>query len=154
MKILTEEKKYNQFIKRIETVATKYLNLPKKCFIELDFVSAEEIKEINCQTRDIDKVTDVLSFPNLELEIGQKIKVKDFPLDVDRELKMLNLGSIVMCIDKILEQAREYETGENREFCYLLCHGILHVLGFDHIDDDDKKIMRKEEEELLRRINV
>ncbi|MBR6692852.1 MAG: rRNA maturation RNase YbeY [Clostridia bacterium] len=154
MRIIFDNEKYEKQIKKIEKSASKVLSLPKKSYIELDFVEKEEIQEINKRTRGVDKITDVLSFPNLDLLPGEKIKIKDFPFDVDYDTGMLNLGSIVVCVDKILEQAKEYGTGENREFCYLLTHGICHVLGYDHMEEEDKAIMRQKEEEILKKAKV
>ncbi|MEG1805444.1 MAG: rRNA maturation RNase YbeY [Clostridia bacterium] len=154
MKIITEKCKYDKTIKSLAKVATKEMNLPKKSYIELDFVDKDEIKQINNDTRNVDKVTDVLSFPNLDGIFQKEIKIEDFPFDVDPDTKMLNLGSIVMCVDKIYEQAEEYGTGEIREFSYLLTHGILHILGYDHMEENDKVIMRAKEEEILRKLNV
>lgn len=155
MEIITyDQNEFNEIIKKIAKTATKVFSLPKKSYIELSFVSKEEIKEINNETRKVDSVTDVLSFPNLSDVFGKKIELKDYPFDIDMETKMLNIGSIVVCVDKIKEQSVEYQTGEKREFSYLLTHGVLHLLGYDHIDENDKKIMREKEEEILRIANV
>lgn len=154
MKVIAQKGKYNKIIKKLAKIVTAEMNLPKKSYIELDFVDKDEIKQINNETRKVDKVTDVLSFPNLDGIFQKQIKLEDFPFDIDYDTKMLNLGSIVMCVDKVHEQAEEYGTGEMREFSYLLAHGILHILGYDHIEDDDKKIMREQEEKILRILNV
>lgn len=155
MIILTEEaNEYGEMIEKIAATVTKEFSLPKKCYIELSFVSADEIKEINAETREVDAVTDVLSFPNLDGIFGRKIRLKDFPYDLDPDTGMLNLGCIVVCLDKIFEQAKEYGTGEKREFSYLLTHGILHVLGYDHMIEEDKRVMRQKEEEILEKANV
>lgn len=154
MKVIAQKGKYDKIIKKLAKIVTAEMNLPKKSYIELDFVDKDEIKQINNETRKVDKVTDVLSFPNLDGIFQKQIKLEDFPFDIDYETKMLNLGSIVMCVDKVHEQAEEYGTGEMREFSYLLAHGILHILGYDHIEDDDKKIMREQEEKILRILNV
>ena len=152
MVVITENEKYKEIIDELAKVVTKEFDLPKESYMELEFVSLEEIHEINNETRGVDRPTDVLSFPNLDDIFGQTIKVKDFPFDIDPETNMLNLGSIVMCIDKIFQQAEEFGTGEMREFSYLLTHGMLHILGYDHMEEEDKVIMRAKEEELLEEI--
>lgn len=155
MIIITDENnEYKTAIEKIAETVTKEFALPQKSYIELNFVSAEEIKEINAETREVDAVTDVLSFPNLDGIFGKKIRLKDFPFDIDPDNGMLNLGCIVVCMDKIIEQAKEYGTGEKREFSYLLTHGVLHVLGYDHMVEEDKKVMRQKEEEILEKANV
>lgn len=153
MKIISyDQNEYGNIIKKLEKVVSREFKLPKKSYIELNFVDREEIREINREQREVDSVTDVLSFPNLDNIFGKRIRLKDFPYDIDCESKMLNIGSIVVCIDKIMEQAKEYGTGEIREFTYLLTHGILHLLGYDHIESGDKVVMRQKEEEILRKI--
>ncbi len=154
MIVITDNEKYKAEIDVLAEAVTKHFKLPKKSYVELDFVDAEEIREINRENRDVDKVTDILSFPNLDGIFGKQVKLKDFPYDIDYETGMLNIGSLVVCIDKILEQAIEYGTGERREFTYLLTHGLLHLLGYDHMIDEDKVVMRAKEEEILRLINA
>ena len=63
------------------------------------------------------------------------------------------LGDIVISLEKVKTQAKEYEHSEEREFYYVLCHGMLHLLGYDHIEEDERKIMRKKEEEILEKFN-
>lgn len=151
MKIITYEKNvYEKTINTIAEIATKVLKLPTEAYIELDFVSDEEIKEINNETRDVDKVTDVLSFPNLDGIFEKEIKIENYPFDIDPENNMLNMGSIIMCMDKLAEQAKTYKTGMQREFSYLLTHGVLHICGYDHMVESDKLTMRKKEEEILK----
>ena len=152
MVVITENEKYKVIINKLAEILTDKFNLPEKSYMELEFVSLEEIHEINMNTRGVDRPTDVLSFPNLEDIFGQTVEIKDFPFDIDPETNMLNLGSIVMCIDKIFQQAEEFGTGEMREFSYLLTHGMLHILGYDHMEEEDKVVMRAKEEELLEEI--
>ena len=152
-----DKKEYGEFceiIEKLESASTKTFLLPKKSYIELNFVDKESIREINARERGVDAVTDVLSFPNLDGIFGKRICLKYFPFDIDPDTGMLNLGAIVVCIDKIKEQAEEYGTGQRREFSYLLAHGILHLLGYDHMTADEKSVMRKKEEELLKKANV
>ena len=96
------------------------------------------IKKINKDYRNKDVATDVISFAYNETEnIG--------PVNI--------IGDIVISIEKVKEQAKEYGHSEEREFYYVLCHGILHLLGYDHIEENDKEIMRKREEEILEKFN-
>lgn len=96
------------------------------------------IKKINKDYRNKDVATDVISFAYNETEnIG--------PVNI--------IGDIVISIEKVKEQAKEYGHSEEREFYYVLCHGILHLLGYDRIEENDKEIMRKREEEILEKFN-
>ena len=100
------------------------------------FVDNEKIKEINRQYRGIDKVTDVISFA---LEDDRTFPISDIRM----------LGDIFVSVDKMKTQAQEYGTGEKRECAFLIIHGLLHLLGYDHMTKDEEKIMFKRQEEIL-----
>ena len=123
-------------------------------FLELEFVSKQKIKKLNSQFRNIDKVTDVLSFPNLDNIKGKVLNKKDYPLDLTEDGKAIFIGSIAVCTKRAEEQAKEYGHSIEREVTYLVCHGILHLMGYDHIDESDKIEMRKTEEEIMSKIEV
>ena len=125
----------------------------ERLFAELSYVNEEEIKNLNNNFRGVNSVTDVLSFPTLDGVRGKVIKAEDFPLDVDGENGVF-IGSIAVCVKRAEEQALEYGHSVTRELTYLICHGLLHLLGYDHLTDDDKTEMRKLEEEILNGIKV
>ena len=102
----------------------------------------------------MDAVTDVLSFPNLEIHKNLPVKKSDFPLDVDPDSGKLLLGETVMCMDKILEQSDEFGTTPEREAGYLFLHSLLHLFGYDHMEDAEKAEMREKEEEILKTIGL
>ena len=120
---------------------------------ELSFVDEEEIRRLNREYREIDKVTDVLSFPALDNIKGKRISKKDFPFELD-ENKNLVCGSIAICVKRAKEQAEEYGHSYARELHYLLVHGILHCLGYDHIIDEEKAEMRAKEELVLGKMGI
>ena len=112
--------------------------------ISLLFVDNNEIREINNETRGIDKVTDVLSFPML-----------DYPENmVYLDGEELVLGDMVLSLERAKEQSIEYNHSFEREVCYLVVHSILHLLGYDHMNDEDKAKMRTREEEILGKLNI
>lgn len=121
--------------------------------IELIFVDGEEIRRLNAQTRGIDKVTDVLSYPTLDGIKGQALKGEDYPFDIDEEGNLL-IGSIVVCCQRAQEQAKEYGHSYERELHYLIVHGIMHCLGYDHMTEDEKAEMRKKEEFILGKLGI
>lgn len=128
-----------------------------KCEVSLLFVDNEEIKEINKDTRGIDRETDVLSFPMLEYE-GKKV-FKDLYKDhkfsqSDFDGEELVLGDIVLSLEKALEQSQEYNHSFEREASYLVVHSVLHLLGYDHMEEEDKVIMRSREEDILNKLNI
>ncbi len=121
--------------------------------IEISFVDEEEIRRLNRELRSIDKVTDVLSFPALDLERGQAIKKAEYPFEIDEEGRLL-IGSIAICIKRAKEQAEEYGHSYERELHYLIVHGIMHCLGYDHMEASDKAQMREQEEKILNKLGV
>ena len=128
--------------------ALKEEEVNEKCEVSLLFVDNSEIKEINSETRNIDKETDVLSFPMFEKsELDEKIKNKDF-------LYEDMLGDIIISIEKVKEQAIEYGHSFERELSYMLVHGFYHLMGYDHIEEEDKKIMRPKEDKILNELKI
>ena len=121
--------------------------------VEFVFVDGEEIQRLNRETRNMDKVTDVLSYPALDGIKGEEIHGEDFPYEIDEEGNLL-IGSIVVCCDRAHEQAEEYGHSYNRELHYLLVHGIMHCLGYDHMDDEEKAEMREKEEFILSKLGI
>lgn len=143
---IDEEKEIEE---KIKLVVEKSLELESaKCDVNLSIVVTdnENIKEINKEQRNIDSPTDVLSFPGYEKAEWEEIK--------NNEDEVVYIGDIVVSKEKILEQAKEYETGFEREFCYLIAHGMLHLMGYDHMEETDKKNMRKKEEEIMKKLNL
>ena len=122
------------------------------CF-EFVFVDEDEIRRLNRETRGIDKVTDVLSYPSLDGIKGKALLAKDYPLELDED-GALFIGSVAVCHARAKEQAEEYGHSLNRELHYLLTHGVLHCLGYDHMSDEDKSEMREREEYVLKKLGI
>ena len=125
--------------------------------ISLLFVDNNEIREINNETRGIYKVTDVLSFPMLDYpenmvfkNVYKNKKFNEIYLDGEE----LVLGDMVLSLERAKEQSIEYNHSFEREVCYLVVHSILHLLGYDHMNDEDKAKMRTREEEILGKLNI
>ena len=134
--------------KIMETVKSALKVENAKCDVNLSVVVTdnENIREINRENRNVDKATDVLSFPGYEKDEWEKVKlIQD---------EVAYIGDIVVSKEKIIEQAEEYGTGFEREFCYLIAHGMLHLMGYDHMKDDDKTVMREKEEEIMKLLNL
>ena len=141
--------KYEEIIKKVVEQCFKEEKIENsKLYISITLTNPEHIHEINKQYRNVDRATDVLSFPMFEKdEIEEKIKNNDFEHeDV--------LGDIVISIEKVEEQAKEYGHSFEREFAYMLVHGFYHLMGYDHIEDSDKVIMRKKEEMVLNKLGI
>ncbi len=99
--------------------------------VDLSFVSKNEIQKLNLETRNIDKVTDVLSFPTMDIK-NLPIEKDEFEVYDFDEKGHVVLGSIAICLERMKEQAEEFGHSEKRELCFLFVHGLLHILGFDH----------------------
>lgn len=120
---------------------------------EIIFTDEEEIRRLNRETRDTDSVTDVLSFPSLDGIKGKFIKKAEHICDLDEDGYVF-LGSIAVCTQRAKEQAEEYGHSYDRELHYLAAHGLLHLLGYDHMTDGDKSEMREREERVLAKLNL
>ena len=130
-----DEEKINEFVDMI--LEYEKLENTENTYVSFLITTNDIIQNINSEYRGKNTPTDVISFAYNETEnIG--------PFDI--------LGDIIISAEKVAEQAEEYGHSAEREFYYVLCHGMLHLLGYDHIDDEDKKVMREKEEELLKEI--
>ena len=146
---LEEKKEYEDIIKRVVEQCFKEEKLENsKLYISITLTTPEHIHEINKQYRNVDKETDVLSFPMFEKEeLDKKIENKTF-------LYEDILGDIIISIDRVKEQAEEYGHSFERELSYMLVHGFYHLMGYDHIKEEDKKIMRPKEEKILNSLKI
>ena len=155
-------KKYNELIESAYKYALEILKVPcKELEVNISYVSSKTIREINKQFRNNDKTTDVLSFPTL-LEAGVKdeqiivnMLTKDqFPFDINNESGHIFIGDICICTSVVRKQAKSFENSLEREFVYMAVHGLLHLLGFDHMKDVDKQHMRQVEEKIMKKMNL
>ena len=146
---LEENKDYENIVQKVIQQCFKEENLENsKLYISIILTTPKHIHEINKQYRNVDKETDVLSFPMFEKEeLDEKIKYQNFEHeDV--------LGDIIISIEKVKEQAIEYGHSFEREFSYMIVHGFYHLMGFDHIKEEDKLLMRPKEENILNKLGI
>ena len=134
----------------------EYEGCPYEVCINLLLTDNEGIRAYNKEYRDIDKETDVLSFPNVDYETAgdfsaaEKSKAECFDLDSGE----LILGDIIISVDKVKEQALEYGHSELREFAFLVAHSMFHLCGYDHMSDEEAKVMDKKQEEVLSALGI
>ena len=133
--------KYEQDFIRVTKQCEKTLDITKDYSVSLIFTDAKEIHEINRSYRNIDRPTDVISFAMMDSE-------NDYEMPEGEN----ELGDIFISIDAVREQAESYGHSVRREVCFLFTHGLLHLLGYDHMNDEDKAKMRKKEEKVLTNI--
>lgn len=143
-------------LKRVLDGALRYLNQPcKDLEMSLSIVSQQEIQELNKQYRKIDQVTDVLSFPTIDNPERSIIKPTFFaPESINPETGKLNIGDVIICLDRAKEQAEEYGHSLKRELCFLSLHGMLHLLGYDHMETADEKQMTDLQEKILAKMRI
>lgn len=132
----------DELIELIEKTMSETLKMEDKsldCEISLSFVDNNEIKNLNREYRNVDSSTDVLSFP-----MEDDFALNHIPI----------LGDIVISLEKALSQSKEYGHSFNREMAYLTAHSMLHLLGYDHIEEDDKSIMRNKEKQIMKSLGI
>lgn len=146
---IEENNKYEEIIEKVISQCFKEEKLENsKLYISITLTTPDNIHQINEQYRNVDRATDVLSFPMFEKEeIEEKIQKNEFEHEDI-------LGDIVISVEKVEEQAKEYGHSFEREFAYMLVHGFYHLMGYDHIKEDDKLKMRPKEENILNKLGI
>lgn len=144
--IVNEENAVNsELMELLEKAASACIDMDVE--ISLSFVSLEEIHRLNREYRGVDSPTDVLSFPMFDSmdELRQACSISDTEVP---------LGDVVICMDRIAEQAQEFGHSQERETAYLFTHSVLHLLGYDHMEEEDKKAMRAREKEIMEQLGL
>ncbi len=148
MKIFYENAQFisSELLTKMEAAAKRALeleNVPEeRTEISVTFVDMDVIHRLNLEYRNVDSPTDVLSFPQFEAD-------EEIPSFGD-----IILGDVVICMDKAEAQAKEFGHSVEREIVYLFTHSILHLLGYDHMEEDEKKVMRAREEEIMDYLGI
>ena len=148
-KDIEENETYEKTIKKVIEKCFKEERIENsKLCLTITLTNPQNIREINKEYRNVDKETDVLSFPMFEKEeLEEKIKKQAFEHeDV--------LGDIVISIKRVEEQAKEYGHSFERELSYMLVHGFYHLMGYDHIEEADKIKMSPKEEKILNDLKI
>lgn len=141
-------KEYRVDFKNIVKEATRLLDIENNLSMSLTICLSDYIHKLNKEYRSIDRETDVLSFA---LEDGN---------DEDEILEMIDytgireIGDIIINLDRVKSQAKEYGHSERREICFLFTHGVLHLLGYDHMEENEEKEMFELQETILKNLNI
>ncbi len=139
-------------VKRVEKAVFAHLGQSNFFQTDLTIVDEDTIRALNVSTRNIDSVTDVLSFPQFEpLELPVS---SDKFGESDYDEKGVLLGNVMICRQRAIEQAKEYGHSYERELGFLACHGFLHILGFDHVETDDEKIMLAHQKAIMQMVGL
>ncbi|MBE5992303.1 MAG: rRNA maturation RNase YbeY [Paenibacillaceae bacterium] len=144
---------YEEIINSVIEEAIDYENCPYEAEINVLITDNEDIRQINQEYRNIDSPTDVLSFPMIEYESPSDFDhLEEESYDsFNPETGELLLGDIVVSVDKVEEQAEKYGHSIDRELAFLIAHSMLHLFGYDHMQDDERIVMEQKQEEILSR---
>lgn len=144
--VIMESSVHEALIQKAAEAALNYEEYPQDAEIEVVIATLEEIHAINLEQRDIDRPTDVLSFPMEE---------EPFEAEPDPESGAVFLGSMVLCVDKAKQQAEEYGHSLERELAFLTVHSVLHLLGYDHeLGEEEEREMFRRQEEVLNEMGL
>jgi len=146
---ITDERE--AFIEKVVKAVLDYEKWDEEVEVSISFVDNKEIQKLNREFRNIDAPTDVLSFPMLEYE---EISDDEAFSEEDYIEAEIPLGDIVISTEKVIEQSKEYGHSQERELAFLLVHGMLHLLGYDHMNEEDERIMFQKQEEILNVLNL
>lgn len=151
---------YESVIKNVIEESVSYVNCPFEVNVEVTITDNKTIKEINKEQRDIDKETDVLSFPMIDYDKPGNFEIlsdteDEFAYDYfEPDTGELLLGDIIISSDRLYSQAVEYGHSVRRELAFLVAHSMLHLFGYDHMEDDERLEMENMQKEILENLGI
>ena len=146
---------YEKIAHEVIDAAIDYVDCPYECEVNLMLTDNDTIHEINKEQRQIDRPTDVLSFPMAEYEQPADFsKIEEDPMAFDPESGEFLLGDIVISMDKVWEQAENYGHSREREYAFLIAHSMLHLFGYDHMTEDESRVMEAKQREVLDNLGI
>lgn len=144
-----------ELAEKVIEAALDYVECPYEAQVNLLLTDNASIHEMNRQFRGIDRPTDVLSFPMVEYEVPGEFGFLEEQEDCfDPETGELVLGDIVISKEKVLEQAEAYGHSAEREYAFLIAHSVLHLTGYDHIEEKDRMVMEAKQREILEQLQI
>lgn len=141
----------SRLAEKVVNTILKHQKIEQNIEISLTFTNNIGIKNLNFEYRGIDRETDVLSFPLLDIVDGEISATSE---DYDMQTGFLMLGDIIISLEKVNEQANNYEHTFERETAFLITHGMYHLLGFDHMDNESEIKMFKKQDEVLEILDI
>ncbi|MBQ4560140.1 MAG: rRNA maturation RNase YbeY [Tyzzerella sp.] len=140
---------------KVIEAALDYEDCPYEVEVNLLLTMNDEIQEMNQNFRQIDRATDVLSFPMIDYEEAGNFDFLEDVMDVFHpESGELMLGDIVISKEKVISQAEEYGHSVEREYAFLIAHSMLHLFGYDHMEDDERIVMEAKQKEILEQLQI
>lgn len=141
--------------KRVIEAAIDYVDCPYEAEVNLLLTMNEEIHEMNQNFREIDRATDVLSFPMVDYEQAGTFDFLDDAIEYfNPETGELMLGDIVISKEKVVSQAEEYGHSIEREYAFLIAHSMLHLFGYDHMEEGERIVMEEKQKEILEQLQI
>lgn len=147
---------YVELAEKIVSFCLDYVSFPYEAEVNLTLTDNEGIHAINKEFRNIDRPTDVLSFPMLEYTTPGDFSFLDDenPDDFNPDTGEALLGDIIISVDKVVEQASNYGHSIEREYAFLITHSMLHLFGYDHMEESDAKVMEEKQRDILTQMNI
>ena len=147
---------YKALADKVINGALDYIECPYEAEVNVLFTDNASIQEINRENRDIDAPTDVLSFPNAEFSVpGEFDDLEEVQPEVFHpDSGELMLGDIVISVDKVLAQAEEFGHSTERELGFLLAHSVLHLCGFDHMEEEERVVMEEKQRQIMDTLQI
>lgn len=144
-----------ELARRVIEAALDYVDCPYEAEVNLLLTMNEEIREMNCNFREIDRATDVLSFPMVDYERAGEFDFLEERMDYFHpETGELMLGDIVISKEKVISQAEEYGHSIEREYAFLIAHSMLHLFGYDHMEEEERVVMEQKQAEILESLQI
>lgn len=144
-----------ELARKVIEAALDYAECPYEAEVNLLLTMNDEIQEMNRNFREIDRPTDVLSFPMIDYETPGDFDFLEDVMDAFHpESGELMLGDIVISKEKVIAQAEEYGHSITREYAFLIAHSMLHLFGYDHMEDDDRIVMESKQKEILEQLQI
>ena len=145
----------DELIRTVIEAALDYENCPYDAEVSVTLTDNESIREVNRDFRNLDRATDVLSFPMADYATPADFDSLEEMDDVfNPETGEYMMGDIMISVEKVKEQAEAYGHSEKRELAFLVAHSMLHLMGYDHEEDEERQVMEKKQEEILQNLNI
>lgn len=147
---------YRELAEKIIDFCLEYSDFPYEAEVNLTLTDNNGIHQINKEFRNIDRPTDVLSFPMLNYETPGNFAFLDEEdsNDFNPDTGEAMLGDIVISVDKVFEQAESYGHSVEREYAFLITHSMLHLFGYDHMEEVEAKVMEEKQKDILQKMNI
>ena len=148
-------RKYKTIAKAVAEEVVELMEQPDGIEVVIKFVSKKEIRRLNKETRNIDKVTDVLSYPSFELSPNEKLNLRNDEINLFKsESGFIHFGDMAICFAQTKKQAKEFGNSVASEIKKLVIHSMLHLMGYDHMEDEEKAEMRALEKEIMKKLGI